>query len=101
MTDNPGLVARLCGPLVNRAVIPHVDDLGATHGANLAFLDLASRGLVTCGSVMVPGPWFHELADAACANSMLDIGVHLTLTSEWDALGAVVDREPHFRSHRF
>lgn len=63
-----------------RAVIPHVDDLGATHGANAAFLHLAARGLVTCGSVMVPGPWFPEIADADPA---LDLGIHLTLTSEW------------------
>ena len=68
-----------------RAVVPHVDDLGASHGANAAFLDLARRGAVTCGSVMVPGPWFREIADAAAADPSLDIGIHLTLTSEWDA----------------
>lgn len=68
-----------------RAVVTHVDDLGASHGANQAFLDLSSRGLVTCGSVMVPGPWFREIADVACGDSSLDLGVHLTLTSEWKA----------------
>jgi len=68
-----------------RAVVPHVDDLGASHGANRAFLDLAARGLVTCGSVMVPGPWFREIAEAARADPALDLGVHLTLTSEWSA----------------
>ncbi len=66
-----------------RAVVPHVDDLGASHGANRAFLELAAQGLVTCGSVMVPGAWFREIAEAAAADSSLDIGVHLTLTSEW------------------
>src|SRR4051795_10059583 len=80
-----GVVQALCGPGIERAVVLHVDDLGATHGANAAFLDLASRGLVTCGSVIVPGPWFREIVDAACGNRMLDIGVHLTLTSEWEA----------------
>ena len=68
-----------------RAVIPHVDDLGASHGANAAFLSLARSGRVTCGSVMVPGAWFREIADAAVQDPALDIGVHLTLTSEWDA----------------
>ena len=68
-----------------RSVIPHVDDLGASHGANAAFLDLASRGLVTCGSVMVPGGWFPEIATAGAQDHSLDLGVHLTLTSEWDA----------------
>lgn len=69
-----------------RAVIPHVDDLGATHGANQAFLRLAAAGQVTCGSVMVPGPWFPEIAAAAVADPALDLGVHLTLTSEWAGL---------------
>lgn len=72
------------GMAASRAVIPHVDDLGASHGANRAFAELASKGHVTCGSVMVPGPWFREVVDAACADRTLDVGVHLTLTSEWD-----------------
>ena len=78
------LLTRL-GISASRAVIPHVDDLGASHGANQAFLDLARRGRVTCGSVMVPGAWFREIAEAAQADPSLDIGVHLTLTSEWDS----------------
>lgn len=69
---------------VDRALVLHVDDLGATLGANLAFLELAERGLVTCGSVMVPGPWFPHLADAVARKPSLDVGVHLTLTSEWE-----------------
>lgn len=69
---------------MTRAVIPHVDDLGGSHGANRAFLDLVRAGQVTCGSVIVPGPWFREIADAACADPSLDVGVHLTLTSEWE-----------------
>jgi len=69
---------------VTRAVIPHVDDLGGSHGANQAFLELARAGRVTCGSVIVPGPWFREIADAACADPSFDVGVHLTLTSEWE-----------------
>ena len=79
------MLEQLLGLPGARAVVPHVDDLGASHGANRAFLDLAARGLATCGSVMVPGPWFREIAEAACADPALDLGVHLTLTSEWSA----------------
>jgi predicted glycoside hydrolase/deacetylase ChbG (UPF0249 family) len=69
---------------VERAVIFHVDDIGMCHGANRGFLDLARRGYVSCGSVMVPCPWFREIAEAAAADPALDFGVHLTLTSEWE-----------------
>ena len=70
-----------------RAVILHVDDLAMCHGANRAFLELVRAGFATCGSVMVPCPWFREIAEAAAADPALDLGVHLTLTSEW----------PHYR----
>lgn len=66
-----------------RGIILHVDDLAMCHGSNRAFLELAKRGLVSCGSVMVPCPWFREIAEAGAANPALDLGVHLTLTSEW------------------
>jgi len=68
---------------VERAVILHIDDLAMCHGANRAFLELAATGAATCGSVMVPCPWFREIAEAAAADPALDLGVHLTLTSEW------------------
>ena len=68
---------------VARAAIFHVDDLAMCHGANRAFIELAGAGFVTCGSVMVPCPWFAEIAEAAAAEPALDLGVHLTLTSEW------------------
>ncbi len=63
-------------------LIPHVDDLGVSHGANLAFLELAGQGFVTCGSVMVPCGWFPEMVALAKEQPGLDVGVHLTLTSE-------------------
>ncbi|MBV9966493.1 MAG: polysaccharide deacetylase family protein [Alphaproteobacteria bacterium] len=72
---------------VEKAVILHVDDLAMCHGGNAAFHELAATGKVTCGSIMVPCPWFREIAEAAAAEPGLDLGVHLTLTSEW----------PHYR----
>src|ERR1041385_1994823 len=82
--DRMSLAARLG---VEKAVILHVDDLAMCHGGNRAYLELAAKGAVSCGSVMVPCPWFREIAEAAAADPALDLGVHLTLTSEW----------PHYR----
>lgn len=82
MLISPMTLARSLG--VEHAVILHVDDVGMCHGANQAYLGLAERGFVTCGSVMVPCPWFREIAEAAAADPALDLGVHLTLTSEWE-----------------
>ena len=66
-----------------RAVILHADDVGMCHGANTAFIELFRQGALTCGSVMVPCPWFPEIARIAADDPSLDLGVHLTLTSEW------------------
>jgi hypothetical protein len=63
-------------------LIPHVDDLGVSHGANQAFVELSGLGFVTCGSVMPPCAWFPEMAAMAAERPALDVGVHLTLTSE-------------------
>jgi hypothetical protein len=65
-----------------RVLIPHIDDVAVGHGANRAFVDLAGKGFVTTGSVMVPCPWFPEIAQLAREQPELDLGVHLTLTSE-------------------
>jgi predicted glycoside hydrolase/deacetylase ChbG (UPF0249 family) len=67
---------------MTRQVVVHQDDVGMCHGANVAFLELTRRGIITSGSVMVPCPWFPEIAAAAAADPALDLGVHLTLTAE-------------------
>jgi len=80
-----GALARALGLADDaRLLIAHQDDVGMCHGANAAFAALAGKGFITCGSVMVPCPWFREVAAMAEADPALDIGVHLTLTSEWE-----------------
>ena len=66
--------------VTNRIVIPHIDDIGNSHSANVAMIELGT-GSVSSGSVMVPAGWFPEIA-AAPNLSDLDLGIHLTLTSE-------------------
>lgn len=65
-----------------KQLVVHEDDLGMCHGANVAFLDLSQRGICTSGSVMVPCPWFLEIAAMQADHPALDIGVHLTLNAE-------------------
>src|SRR6476659_2584278 len=65
-----------------KRVVIHEDDVGMTHGANMAFVELSERGTCSSGSVMVPCPWFPEAAEIARTYPALDLGVHLTLTSE-------------------
>ncbi|NLD42848.1 MAG: ChbG/HpnK family deacetylase [Chloroflexi bacterium] len=60
-----------------RALIVHHDDLGVTHAQTQAYLDL---GYPT-GSLMAPAAWCTALA----AHPAADLGVHLTLNSEWTA----------------
>jgi hypothetical protein len=71
------------GQTTQKYVIAHADDIGMCHGANTAFAAVAGKGFIMSGSVMVPCPWFREIAEMATADPQLDLGVHLTLTSEW------------------
>jgi predicted glycoside hydrolase/deacetylase ChbG (UPF0249 family) len=65
-----------------RRIVIHADDVGMCHGANAAFIELSRRGTISAGSVMVPCPWFPEIAELAADDPSLDLGVHLTLTAE-------------------
>jgi predicted glycoside hydrolase/deacetylase ChbG (UPF0249 family) len=67
-----------------RVVIVHADDVGMCHAANVAFWETQSYGIVTCGAVMMPCPWVPEMAAWCRAHPEADVGVHITLTSEWE-----------------
>lgn len=63
-------------------LVIHADDVGMCHGANQAFVELSHFGTITSGSVMVPCPWFPEIAEASANDDSLDCGIHLTLNAE-------------------
>lgn len=67
----------------DRVLMVHADDLGMSHTVNVASMEAFRQGLVTSASVMVPCPWFLEIANFAKEHPEFDIGLHLTLTSEW------------------
>lgn len=68
----------------DRALVIHADDIGMCRATVEAFERLREVGLVTCGSTMVPCSWFPALAAYGRAHPEADIGVHVTLTCEWD-----------------
>lgn len=85
-TAGHSLAERLGYPAHARLLIVTSDDLGFTHSVNAAFIAAIDAGLLTSGSVMVPCPWFAEIAAFGRARPDVDLGIHLTLTCETDAL---------------
>ena len=80
----------------DRAVILHVDDVGMCQATLSAFDDLMDFGLISSAAVMVPCPWFPQTAEYCRKHPEVDMGVHLTLTSEWDSYrwGPISTRDP-------
>lgn len=69
-------------PAGTKLIIVHADDLGETHAVNAAAIKSLEAGAVNSASLMVPCPWFPEMADYAKSHPSADFGLHLTLTSE-------------------
>ena len=75
---------RLGHPADSKLLILHADDLGAAHSIDVASFAGLENGAVTSASIMVPTPWIGEVAAYARAHPNADLGLHLTLTSEWE-----------------
>ncbi len=93
----------------SKLLIIHADDLGVTHSENMASIEGLQNTPVNSASIMVPCPWFPEIADYARKNSSWDLGVHLTLNCEWnyykwgpvsslDAVPSLVNTDGYFYS---
>lgn len=80
---SPTLAERLGYPSDARLLIINGDDVGMCHTANLATIEGLERGLLTSATILVPCPWFLEIAEYAKAHPEKDFGIHLCQTSEW------------------
>jgi chitin disaccharide deacetylase len=67
-----------------RVLILNADDFGMCHDQNEGVIRGLKEGLFTSSTILVTCPWFEEAAEFARNNPNADLGVHLTLTAEWD-----------------
>jgi chitin disaccharide deacetylase len=101
------LAERLGYPAGTKLIIVHADDLGETHAVNAAAIRALESGAINSASMMVPCPWFPEIADYSKSHPEADLGLHLTLTAErvyyrWgpaaptDKVPSLADRNGYF-----
>jgi len=78
------IAERLGYPTGAKLLILHGDDLGVAHSVDSASFAALDAGAISSASIMMPTPWVTEVAAWATAHPKADLGLHLTVTSEWD-----------------
>ena len=74
---------RLGYPASARLLVIHADDLGMNHSVNRATFEALEKGWITSASILVPCPWFPEVANWVKEHPSADVGIHQALNSEW------------------
>jgi predicted glycoside hydrolase/deacetylase ChbG (UPF0249 family) len=96
MPINP-VLKRLGFSSTDRLVIIHADDIGMCQASIAAFTQLWEYGTVSSGALMMPCSWAPAAAEFCRTHPGVDMGVHATLTSEWNTYrwGPLSTRDPH------
>lgn len=68
-----------------KRLIVHADDFGLCASVNRATIAALEGKAISSASLMVPCEYFQPAADYAARHREMDIGLHLTVTSEWPA----------------
>jgi chitin disaccharide deacetylase len=78
-----------------KLLIVHADDLAVAHSVNDASTKALDARAINSASIMIPCAWLPEIADYARNHPDADLGLHLTLTSEWKIYrwGPVLSKE--------
>jgi hypothetical protein len=83
MQPNP-VLKKLGFANTDRLVILHTDDVGMCQASLAAFIDLWENQAISSGAIMLPCPWAKPAAEYCRTHPGVDMGVHATITSEWD-----------------
>lgn len=70
-------------PKGKKVLLLHCDDAGMCEEANIAVQSYFLKGDIKSSAVMMPCPYAEKMVNWAVEHPKADIGVHLTLTSEW------------------
>jgi chitin disaccharide deacetylase len=77
-----GTVSRGKHRMNHKLLVINCDDVGMAHSIDRAAFHALENRAISSASVMVPCPWFMEVASYLRGRRDLDIGIHLTLTSQ-------------------
>lgn len=67
-----------------KLLIIHADDAGMCNSVNIATEAALESGAISSTSIMMPCPWSDTFIKWAVKHPNVDVGIHLTLTAEWD-----------------
>jgi len=67
-------------------LLVRVDDAGSSWSSNVGCLRACTEGIAQSVEVMMPCAWTSHAAEILTDHPEVDVGIHLTLTSEWDAV---------------